>query len=140
MRNVLFERRRPLFSICAAVAVTLAGFAVSPSALATERPVMVIANPDHPIRRITYADLNLASAAGEATLHRRVGTAVHSLCEETTGGLPRFAWDREGRDCRLSTWAQARPQIDRAVQRAKYIASAGNVPIEASAITVILPK
>ena len=71
---------RKLFSACAAAAVTVGGFAVVvPPAFGESGPIVVAANPDIVIRRISYADLNLASASAVVTLHRRVGGPVRAL-------------------------------------------------------------
>lgn len=145
MRNFVFGRPGRLFSTGGAVAVALAGFAVSPPAFAAERPLVVLVSPDIVTRVITYADLNLASAPGEAALNRRVDSAVSNLCSEITGG-DNLGFPRNLKDhyCRTSSWGQARPQIDRAVRRARDIvltgASTGIAPIAASAITITLPK
>src|SRR5215218_7262630 len=73
-------------SACAAIAVTVGAFAiVAPPAHGKSRPVVVVANPDIVTRHIGYADLNLASSAGEVTLNRRVGGAISGLCQEATG-------------------------------------------------------
>ena len=142
MRNFVFRRPRRLLSTVGSLAIALAGFTASPPAFATDRPVVVSSTgPNSITRRITHADLNLASAAGEATLNRRVGSAVRNLCSETTGGDKLgFVRNTMEHNCRISSWNQARPQIDWAVRRAHAIASTGIAPIEASAPKVMLPK
>ena len=99
--------------------------------------MIVVANPDIVTRRISYADLNLASSPGEVTLDRRVGGAIGSLCLESTGGSDLYG---VGHLCRNSAWSQARPQITQAVHRARDIASTGTSTIAAAAITIQLAK
>jgi len=140
MRRCVFGRC--LFSTVGSLTVALAGLVAPSPAFAMERPVMVSSTgSDSMTRRITHADLNLASAPGEATLNRRVGIAVRNLCSATTGGdRMGFVRNTMEHNCRISAWNQARPQIDWAVRRAHEIGSAGIAPIEASAPTVVLPK
>jgi UrcA family protein len=127
-----------LISACAAVAITAGSFGlVSPPAFAKSQRVVVVADSNIVTRRISYADLNLASSPGEATLNRRVGGAIRSLCLEATEGSDRFGVDHQ---CRNSAWGQARPQIDQATQRARDIAATGTSTIVAAAITINLTK
>jgi len=141
MTRIIFGKHGRLFSAVGAVAVTLAGVAVSTPALAKEYPVVVVANPDIVTRHITYADLNLASAPGETTLSRRVGNAVRSLCVEATGGQYSFyAFNAADRRCRTSAWNEARPQISRALHRARDLALTGTSQIAAAAIAIALPQ
>jgi UrcA family protein len=129
-----------ILSLSAAAGITAAGlFLVAPPASGKERPVVVTAPADILVRRISFADLNLASAAGERTLNRRVGEAVADLClEATSGGLGIFTPFMM--KCEKRAWSQARPQIGRAVQRAHDIASTGSSPIAAVAITIAIPE
>lgn len=130
-----------LISISAAVLVTSGVFAlVAPPAFG-KAPVLVTAPADVVSRHINYADLDLASSAGEVTLNRRVGGAVGSLCHEATGGPDgNFMTTIANRKCRTSAWNQARPQIAQATQRARDIASTGVSPIAAAAITIDFTK
>lgn len=127
---------------CAAVAVTTGAFVVgAPPAYGKSRPVVVVADPDRVVRRISYADLDLASAAGESTLHRRVGGAIRSLCTEAEGS-PELSIDSKLADinCRRSAHEQAKPQVANAVQRARDIAVHGTSTIAATAISIVLPQ
>lgn len=128
-----------LISMCAAVALTAGGLiALAPAASGKDRPVVVRAPDDPaPTRRISYADLNLASLAGEATLNRRVRGAVSSVCNEAVGPSPILFSEQA---CRKFAWSGARPQIASAVQRARDIASTGFSPIATTAITIVTPK
>jgi len=122
------------------LAVALAGFAAATPAVGKEPAVVVVANPDLLTRRITYADLNLASLPGQASLNRRVAYAVSSLCHEATDG-PRSLYSLANRLCGESAWKQARPQISAAVDRAGDLALTGTSPIAAAAgIAIVLPK
>ena len=132
---------RKLFSACAAATVTVGGFAVVvPPAFGESGPIVVAANPDIVIRRISYADLNLASASAVVTLHRRVGGAVRSLCSEATGDDFGSYVKFQNRVCRTSAWGQAHPQIAQAVERARDIAPISTSPSAAAAITIKLSK
>jgi UrcA family protein len=123
-------------SLCAAIAVT----ATTP-AFGRSAPVFVTAPVDVVTRHISYADLNLASVAGERALQRRVGTAVTDLCLDATGGndgSPKYKLSMI--HCSGEAWNGARPQMARAVQRARDIASTGSSSIAAAALTISLPK
>lgn len=129
-----------LLAMSAAIVVTAGTFALTASpAIAQQRPLVVAAPAELISHSISYADLNLASAAGQLTLDRRVQGGVHLLCTETTGGYaeaPPFAWVR----CTRSAWDQARPQIRRAIERSQQIASTGTSTLAAAAITITLGK
>jgi len=98
----------------------------------------VVAHPDdYVVHRVSYADLNLASAPGERTLGRRVAGAVVDVCNEAGGGN---STDLVYRDCATAAWRGARPQISLAVQRAHEIAATGSSSIATVAITVGAPQ
>ena len=124
--------------LVASLAITGVGLTgIVPSAAAKQQKATVTApGPDAPTRRVSYADLNLASLQGEKTLNRRVGYAVSSVCEESAGRLEYL----EGSKCRNFAWSGARPQIERAVQRARDIALTGHSSIAAAAITLSFPQ
>lgn len=128
-----------ILSMCAALALTAGGlFAMTPAAVARERPVVVIAPAsDLPTRRVSYADLNLASLAGEKTLLTRVSRAVKWVCMESVGPSPLY-YAEQG--CRSYAWRGARPQIDRAMQRHREIASTGTSLIAVAAISIAAPR
>lgn len=71
MTRLTFEKSVRLFAAVGAIAVVVTSITVSTPALAKERPVVVAANPEVVTRRVTYADLNLASLPGEAALTAR---------------------------------------------------------------------
>lgn len=104
-------------------------------------PIIVAAPADVVTRHITYADLDLASLPGERTLNRRVDAAVSSLCTEAVGEADgSFTGKYAAHRCNDSAWHQARPQISRAVQRARDLASTGTSNIAAATIMVAVPE
>lgn len=127
-----------IISLCAAIAVTAGGLvAISPAVSAQARPVVVLAPPDVPTRRVGYADLNLATSSGEKMLDRRVGQAVRSVCNEAIGN----GFDFYGMiECRDFAWDGARPQMNRAIRRAHEIAATGSSPIAATAIVLAVSR
>jgi len=132
-----------LLSMCAAVGITTVGvLLISPDASARGRPIIVTAPAqDVVVRHVGYADLNLASATGEKILNRRVGSAVGDLCDEATGGDNRSLHGTVNMmRCNSEAWTGARPQIARAIQRAREIAFTGSSAIAATAITISLPE
>ena len=76
-----------LLLMLGAVAVTNFGGAAAMSQPA-DRPVVVVAEPeDEPAatRRVSYADLDLATSDGERALVRRVRAAVAQVCAVENG-------------------------------------------------------
>lgn len=129
-----------LLGMLAAVAVTSAGlFAFTAPVSAKGKPIVVVARQaeDVPTRRVSYADLNLASLSGEKMLTRRVTGAVRSVCNESVGDGGNV---HDYFDCRSFAWAGARPQMTLAIQRARQIARAGSSSIAAVAITISTPQ
>lgn len=126
-----------LLAMAAAVAVVGSGIALAAPAVAQNgKPVVVRAQPldeDVPTRRVSYRDLNLASAADQKTLNRRVAKAVTQVCNEATGPYPVLSVELS---CRSDSWSRARPQIALAVQRAKDIATNGYSNIAPVAIAI----
>jgi UrcA family protein len=135
-------KHNKLISAFAAVAITSGVFTlVSSPVFAKDRPVLVVADSDIITRRISYADLNLASVSGQKTLNRRVGGAIHGLCSDATGGEDgNYVTNFSRMKCNKTAWSQARPQIAQATQRARDIAFTGASPIAAAAITIDLTK
>jgi UrcA family protein len=134
-------RKTYALSKLAAAAATIGGlFLPITSATAKEGPVVVTAPPqeaDLVVRRVGYADLDLALPDGRATLHHRVGFAVGDVCAEANlfdNGSPEF---KTGvLKCSNAAWNSARPQIARAIQRANDIAARGWSPIAAATISI----
>lgn len=132
-----------LLAMSAAIAITSGALFLLASPASGKAPIVITApSPENLVtRHIPYADLNLASVAGEGTLKRRVGSAVDYLCSEATGGYDgslrvKFAT----MSCDNSAWLQARPQISRAVRRAHESASTGASTIAGAAITIAIPE
>jgi len=81
--------------------------------------------------QVSYADLNIGSAAGLATLRQRVRGAASTLCRPN---LPGITGERIRRyRCFRAAIASARPQIDAAVARraAAQLAAARAITITA---------
>ena len=111
-------------SLLAACAVTFVVFAATTPAAAQQRPIVVTAvETDIPVRYVSYRDLNLARTGDEQTLVKRVRLAASDVCTESVSNLatPGFEYI----SCRSHAWRGARPQIDRAVLRARQIAANG---------------
>jgi UrcA family protein len=127
-------------SISAAFALTI--FAPGTPAAGKNPRIVVIAPPSSEIvvRRVSFADLNLASPAGERSLNSRVSYAVNDLCYDVTGGDDgTLRMKQVLKKCSGSAWDQARPQMAQAIQRAREIAQTGTSSITAAALTISLP-
>lgn len=103
---------------------------------AQDGPVVVYAGPQEGLRteRVSYRDLDLAVASDQKTLHRRVGTAVRHVCIDSNQYQARV--DPIYRACANDSWANARPQISRAIERAEQLASRGESSVAAGAILI----
>lgn len=130
-------------SMIAAVALTGTGvFAMSPADAKprngkTDTVYGQRIDHDAPTRIVSYRDLNLATLAGEKTLNGRVRGAVRIVCSESVPGGD----FRQEYACHNFAWSGARPQIARAVMRAREIASTGTSAILPVAITLsVFPK
>ena len=91
------------------------------SVLATALAVSGLALPAHasePTRSIRYADLNLATEAGAATLERRISNAAISIC----GPYEYRRVDQIGswRRCYDATVASAAKSVNEAVALARH--------------------
>jgi len=76
-------------------------------------PVEVVAQKAY-TRIVPFGDLSLATKAGQKILFRRVGYAVREVCpdQDETGAY--YNADH----CKKFAWQGARPQINRAIDRA----------------------
>ena len=85
-----------------ATALTITSFSATASAAETTVPT----------KAVNYADLNLASAAGRATLDRRIARAVDTVCQPV---LDNASSSTEGRvaynKCRAETFARVHSQV-----------------------------
>lgn len=129
--------------VAAGGAALIAGVAVgavaSPVSAKSPSAVVYAPDPERITKRVSYADLNLASDAGAKVLKRRVGSAVSNVCLQTVGsdtGTGLF----EFQSCRSFAWQGAEPQIARAVQRSRELAATGRSSIAAAAIVITLPE
>ena len=117
---------------CAVAAGILAG-STAASAQRDERiTVKALRADDVPKERVSYRDLDLASARDERRLMRRVNFAVNYVC-------PGNSYLGDSR-CRASAWKRAEPQIALAVERAKQISSFGFSSIAPTAIVISVPQ
>jgi UrcA family protein len=122
-------------SLLAACAVTFVVFAAASPAAAEPRPIVVTgAESDIPVRFVSFRDLNLARAGDEQILVKRVGYAATDVCTESVSNLASPGY--EYLTCRSHALSGARPQIDRAVLRARQIATNGWSAIAPVAISI----
>ena len=122
-------------SLLAACAVTCATFAATAPANAKDRSVTVTATEERvPVRFVSYRDLNLAKSDDEQILIRRVRYAAKDVCFESAPFDNFFS--SLSLNCRADAWQGARPQIARAVERARDIANNGWSAIAPVAITI----
>jgi UrcA family protein len=84
---------------------------------------------------VSFADLDLASAAGEKQLSFRVGSAVKRVCAPHD---QRHTFGEYG-NCRSYAWSGAEPQIKLAVVRAQQLAATGVSAIAPVAIVIAAP-
>jgi UrcA family protein len=116
---IMLRTSRP-FLLCATglAGIVSLGAAVSP-ALAKPSDVVVTAQRDEvPTATVAYRDLNLASASGRKALQARVNRAVRTLCP--TDGIMALSLEAAAKDCRSLAWRSANPQIETAIQRARF--------------------
>jgi UrcA family protein len=115
-----------LMAICAAS--ILGGTAVA------QPPIIVSVEPV-PTERVSYADLNLASANDVQRLTYRVRGAINRVC------APQYSRETfvDYHDCRSYAWGGAKPQMDRAILRAQQIAR-GISSIAPVAILIAVPQ
>ena len=101
---------------------------------AVAEPLMVVKErPDQEAvsERVSYLDLDLASADGAKRLNYRVRGAVRRVCAPLQG-FPELGQMR----CESSAWKGAKPQIELAVTRAQEIAANGTSSIAPVAIVI----
>jgi UrcA family protein len=122
-------------AVLSGVTASLFVTAVAAPAAVQDKPVVVYAEPENVrTERVSYRDLDLAVASDQKALHRRVGSAVRRVCEMDDHDLG--AVDPMYRACALESWADARPQIARAIARAEQLALNGQPSITAGAIAI----
>ena len=86
----------------AAVAASLCNLAAAPAFAESPESILV-----------SYADLNLANAAGRDILDRRIANAASSLCGQYT--LAHVGFATAARACQAETIAAVQPQRDAAM-------------------------
>ena len=89
-----------LLAAAAAVLGSVPAFAESPLEVVVET-------------KISYADLNLSSAAGRATLDNRIKGAARFVCGPNQG--PTLAEHKHRRDCQSNAIQGAHAQVERAL-------------------------
>lgn len=113
-----------------------AGLGSMPALAAQNDPVVVYGEqaPNTRTERVKYADLDLAKVKGAKQLTFRVGKAVKRVCGfyDIRSGLI----DREYRNCADGAWANAKPQMALAIERAQQLALNGTSSLAAASITV----
>lgn len=134
-------RYSKVLSMAAALAITATGLFLVASPASGEPRLIVVSPADVVTRHINYADLNLASAAGQARLVDRVRSAVGSLCDEAIGANDRTMRSQIAMNhCAKVAWSQAQPQISQTVLRLRDSASTGSSSMAAAAITIVIPQ
>jgi UrcA family protein len=81
--------------------------------------------------RVSYADLNLASSAGQGQLQRRIAFAARSVCDD--GGYTDLAMMAAVLSCRNAAVADAQPAYEAAVASARH----GTVEVLGSAAIIV---
>lgn len=115
------------------------GMSVATSAAAAQREVSVVAEVERSdvlSERVSYADLDLASADGVRRLNFRVSGAVRRVCDPLD---ERRTFSEYG-SCRSFARDGAEPQIAQAVARAREIAHFGTSAIAPVAIVIAAPR
>lgn len=129
------------YSKCIATcgAILVASAAIATVVIPAEaKPPIVVTGPssDTITRHVSFRDLNLATKAGEKALRRRVSYTASDICYELNSDLSVHA----KMECRKDAIFDARPQIARAVLRARQMAATGQTFATAGVITVNIPK
>jgi UrcA family protein len=88
---------------------TLVSVAIAAAAISAT-PAGAQMKPTDEVRKqiVSYADLNLGSAAGRSTLDRRIRTAARGVCGHPLAGMPDL---REIRACRAAAMESASAQV-----------------------------
>lgn len=104
----------------------LAGLVAMPAFAQGENPVIVEGGA--PTAVVSYADLDLSSQSGLATLNGRINSAASRLCHE--GGRKDLPTQMYEARCLKTAIASARPQVERAIG-GKAFASSGTIKVAA---------
>ena len=104
----------------------LAGVVAMPAFAQGESPVVVEGGV--PTAVVSYADLDLSSPSGLATLHGRINSAASRLCHE--GGRKDLPMQSYEARCFKTAIASAKSQVDRVIGE-KAFASSGTIKVAA---------
>ena len=104
-------------------------------AVAKDATVFAPRDNDMMTARVSFADLNLATAIGRKRLEYRVGSAVEQVCPSGFGLTEML----DARVCSNKAWDGARPQMALAFTRAAELAATGTSRIAPVAIAIIAP-
>ena len=96
--------------------------AAEPANSQPEREVLVEAQPDPNVLTayVNFSISDIRSPMGQDALVRRVHAATYEVCPVVSGGS-----DDARQTCANQSWAEAKPQVDRAIHRAMNIADVG---------------
>ena len=92
-------------------------YLVAAALLAVSSPALAKSTGDPIAVRVSYTDLDLTRAHGQATLARRLHRAVMQVCEPATILAPSAV--REARLCRRFAWAEAEQALGVAIASAQ---------------------
>lgn len=110
--------------LCAAASIIAASLTVIPTVASAQEARSV---------QVSYADLDLSNAGGEAALARRIDRAAQFVCGEGTVH-PGLDVATAVRQCRATAVADARPAFEAAVRAAR-----AEVEVLTAALTVGAP-
>jgi UrcA family protein len=96
--------------------IVVAAFALPAGAQALAQTSPIVVQSDAPVAAVSYADLNIAAAAGRRALEGRVSLAAQDLCVES--GRTSVVDSMAQRRCFSLAMSRARADIDLAVARA----------------------
>jgi UrcA family protein len=130
----MFNRSK-LYRLCAATGVTVAIMVGAATAAVAQQVTVIGPRQFEQVRhvRIQYADLDLTAAAGYKQLMNRVGWAARRACNP--GSFRTLLTPGEYVGCFDGALTEARPQVDRAVDRARQLSATGTSAIPAVAIS-----
>ena len=112
-------------TLSALAALAIAGATVFPTVSQAAETESVV---------VSYADLNLASSAGQQILHRRVASAASTLCG--FDGAMDYALNQAVNNCRTTTVAGVQPAVASAINSARR----GSVTVLDAAALIVTAK
>lgn len=119
-RRVLGHRRSPRAPVGLAILSTMVTVMFVGAVMPAKADAASGRGPVAREQRVSYRDLDLTETGGVHTLDRRVRAAARDVCATVRDPMALAALVA----CRRSTLAATRPQIDRAVSRAREAAFA----------------